>query len=482
MNITELGAFGAVAGAGLIAGFWDKLKSFLERAMSFLFVTIRISTNEMRKATVDYCSENYYKVAFGDRIFADWFIRIKSLGRQRYVIYENMGQNNIFWRGIFPIFVRDGDGSDKNDTAGAVTNYVRFIRGTLNVDEFMLAVMDKMNRYMDDHEKQKGNKRFQIIRYHGDGPLKMQTRGVQPGSPTGSAVKSDGTANVFTHAARRYFRWGVNDFGEGTDMQQYIFSETAQQYIAEIGQWVRGENWYKERNIPWRRGWCLQGQTGTGKTTLVKAAAIKYDLPVCLFDLPSMSNQDLLDAWRRAQSNAPCIALFEDIDATFNKRVNILGENGGGLTFDCLLNCMSGIETASGVFIIVTTNHMENLDPALGVLNENGESTRPGRLDRIIELGEFNTECRRRLADQILLGFDDLEIETIVSENHKDTVVQFQNRCTQHALTRYWNKDVAPQMNSQKAIDCTIFEDTFIRSRNLNLNLSAAGKGGRHDR
>ena len=44
----------------------------------------------------------------------------------------------------------------------------------------------------------------------------------------------------------------------------------------------------------------------------------------------------------------------------------------GGLTFSGLLNALDGVSSAEGRIILMTTNHVERLDPAL---------IRPGRAD-----------------------------------------------------------------------------------------------------
>ena len=91
---------------------------------------------------------------------------------------------------------------------------------------------------------------------------------------------------------------------------------------------------------------------------------------------------------------APCIALLEDIDATFDGRKGM----GKHLTFDCLLNCIDGAERIEGVFVILTTNDFSKVDAALG----GGGQTRPGRVDRVFELPLLNKEGQRQLAARIL--------------------------------------------------------------------------------
>jgi hypothetical protein len=108
------------------------------------------------------------------------------------------------------------------------------------------------------------------------------------------------------------------------------------------------------------------------------------------------------------QLNVPCIALIEDIDNVFHGRENISRKHGmmsflmaskkkdgeadqpppSPLTFDCLLNCLDGVDRCDGVFTIVTTNSIDKIDPALGQPRKLPDGTvefissRPGRIDK----------------------------------------------------------------------------------------------------
>jgi ATP-dependent 26S proteasome regulatory subunit len=83
---------------------------------------------------------------------------------------------------------------------------------------------------------------------------------------------------------------------------------------------------------------------------------------------------DIKSAFRLARKLAPTLIIIEDIDTagTVSRRFAdhpILGE---------YLQAMDGIEANEGVVVLATTNHTENIDPAI--------SDRPGRFDRIIEV------------------------------------------------------------------------------------------------
>ena len=124
----------------------------------------------------------------------------------------------------------------------------------------------------------------------------------------------------------------------------------------------------------------------------------------------------------------PCVALFEDIDAVFEGRENKVG---GHLTFDCLLNCIDGIERTDGVLLVITTNHLDRLDPALGVPSAQ-VSTRPGRIDRVLELHGLDDAGRLHLCKRILPEWPETWEETI-RLGTDETGAQFQERCFQLA-------------------------------------------------
>ena len=68
----------------------------------------------------------------------------------------------------------------------------------------------------------------------------------------------------------------------------------------------------------------------------------------------------------------PCMVLLEDIDATrFGKRKSRVKVNDveseivGGISLSGLLSALDEVATGAGVFVIMTTNHLEELDEAL---------------------------------------------------------------------------------------------------------------------
>lgn len=172
---------------------------------------------------------------------------------------------------------------------------------------------------------------------------------------------------------------------------------------------VCNREWYDDNFIPYHYGILLHGPAGTGKSTLIRAIITeyykKYSKQGYSIESPNYlsSPSDLLSineegfygpAW------APRIIIIEDIDATvLKKRIPEeekpsedasneymqqfhLQNQHRRLYYDLtslseILNKMDGVANVENVIYIFTTNHIENLDPAL---------TRPGRIDKIVEI------------------------------------------------------------------------------------------------
>lgn len=140
----------------------------------------------------------------------------------------------------------------------------------------------------------------------------------------------------------------------------FLPSETKDKLINELEQFLTDEKWYEARGIPYKRGYLFHGPPGNGKTTLSLALAAHTGKSIFVLSLKSLSGDESL---RRCFSELPTgsIMLIEDIDAAFNGRISLVEK----ITFSGLLNCMDGALYKHGTVLVITTNHIENLDPAL---------------------------------------------------------------------------------------------------------------------
>jgi SpoVK/Ycf46/Vps4 family AAA+-type ATPase len=105
----------------------------------------------------------------------------------------------------------------------------------------------------------------------------------------------------------------------------------------------------------------LHGVPGSGKTSTVKAIASKYKKNIAVLEFDSdMNDRSLKSCIKRLPQNT--ILLIEDIDCIFQKRTS---SNEGQITFSGLLNALDGVVENDETIIIMTSNHIKDLDFAL---------------------------------------------------------------------------------------------------------------------
>ncbi|GAA6018529.1 hypothetical protein JCM10207_007207 [Rhodosporidiobolus poonsookiae] len=177
-----------------------------------------------------------------------------------------------------------------------------------------------------------------------------------------------------------YTAWGAEwrPFGRPREkrlLESVVLDEGVKRRVVDdVKAFMRRGRWYSERGIPYRRGYLLHGPPGSGKSSFIQALAGSLDYNICVLNLSERGLTD--DKLNHLLANAPerSIVLLEDIDAAFSKRQQT-GEAGfnSSVTFSGLLNALDGVASSTSQRILfLTTNHLEQLDPAL---------IRPGRVD-----------------------------------------------------------------------------------------------------
>lgn len=427
---------GGAAATGAITVFWGYLRSFWQQVASYIIVNCDIRGN-LAEAITFHCWKTLKTSPYGFRTYVGWSAHVRPTRRMQLIAMETVGLNTkLYWKGWLPIWVKRQSDSDKTSLQLGNDYYspglhLTFLRGTFNLDAFILDATDGYNRCRVETSSQLQS-RHRICHIFGtDGKPANLT-------PLNTPDASDSGTDPRTAMQNRILQWSFNDLGSRVSddaLGQLALSPDAISMLEEVKQWIASENWYKSHGIPWRRGWGLYGGPGTGKTSLVRAVGEDFDLPIYAFHLSTLYNNELQDAWQKMLTNVPCIALVEDIDSVFDGRVN----NTSQLTFDCLLNCIDGVERTDGVLLVITTNCLDKLDPALG-RPENNKSTRPGRVDRVLQLGYLNKEGREKICSRILKEWPQVWDATVAA-GQNETGAQFQERCTQLALKHHWTNE-----------------------------------------
>ncbi|OQU97372.1 hypothetical protein CLAIMM_03310 isoform 3 [Cladophialophora immunda] len=154
---------------------------------------------------------------------------------------------------------------------------------------------------------------------------------------------------------------------------------------------------YEEMGIKPPKGVILYGAPGTGKTLLAKAVANQTSatflrivgselIQKYLGDGPRLVRQ----LFQVAAENAPSIVFIDEIDAIGTKRYESTsgGEREIQRTMLELLNQLDGFDDRGDVKVIMATNKIETLDPAL---------IRPGRIDRKILFENPDTATKKKI-------------------------------------------------------------------------------------
>ena len=428
------------AAIGLVAAFWTRLKTLAWRLASF--VVVRFTVEEQAGAAVaEYLWRHGRRSRFGERAYGGSGLFVKPEDKQLLVAWEKIGQDPaVFWIGNRPLLAGFATQTAGGTYLGSKLT-LTFVRGTFSPDALVRRAVDECNarKHGDGAAKRFTVQRIvgRSGRQQGRGAGGAEGKDNYPDSSMGSppsAVEGDNSQG------RRYLGWAEAEIGPPAPpdpLGPLAFPPNVNSLVAEARRWLKSERWYKDRRIPWRRGWLFYGPPGTGKSSLARAVAVELDLVLFVVELGTLTDEELINAWHRARNNTPCMVLIEDIDNVFHGRKYALGEKGPGLNYATFLNCASGVEGADGILLVVSTNKLDLIDPALGVPDETGKSTRPGRIDRAIELRTLDAECRRRIAARILADCP-AEIDPVVAAGEGMTGAQFQELCTQVAIGFHW--------------------------------------------
>ncbi|WIA20946.1 hypothetical protein OEZ85_005285 [Tetradesmus obliquus] len=188
---------------------------------------------------------------------------------------------------------------------------------------------------------------------------------------------------------------------EKAPLESYADVGGLEQQVQEIKEAVElpltNPELYEDIGIKPPKGVILYGEPGTGKTLLAKAVANSTSatflrvvgselIQKYLGDGPKL----VRELFRVADELSPAIVFIDEIDAIGTKRYDSHsgGEREIQRTMLELLNQMDGFDALSEVKVIMATNRIETLDPAL---------IRPGRIDRKIEFPLPDAKTKRRI-------------------------------------------------------------------------------------
>jgi 26S proteasome regulatory subunit T2 len=194
---------------------------------------------------------------------------------------------------------------------------------------------------------------------------------------------------------------------------------------------------YEDVGIKPPKGVILYGVPGTGKTLLAKAVASETSatflrvvgselIQKYLGDGPKL----VREMFRTAGENAPAIIFIDEIDAVATKRYDTTsgGEKEIQRTMLELLNQLDGFDDRGDIKVIMATNRIDSLDPAM---------IRPGRIDRKIEFPMPDEKTKRRIfqihTSKMTLS-DDVNLEEFVATKDELSGADIKAICTEAGM------------------------------------------------
>jgi 26S proteasome regulatory subunit T2 len=194
---------------------------------------------------------------------------------------------------------------------------------------------------------------------------------------------------------------------------------------------------YEDIGIKPPKGVILYGEPGTGKTLLAKAVA-NHTSATFLRVVGSELIQKYLgdgpklvrELFRVADDLSPTIVFIDEIDAVGSKRYD---SSSGGTkeiqrTMLELLNQLDGFDERGDVKVIMATNKIESLDPAL---------IRPGRIDRKIEFPLPDTKTKRHIFNIHTIRMtlnEDVDLEVFVMSKDELSGADIKAVCTEAGM------------------------------------------------
>jgi chaperone BCS1 len=203
--------------------------------------------------------------------------------------------------------------------------------------------------------------------------------------------------------------------------------------LEDVAQFRRSRARYERLGVPYHRGYLFYGPPGTGKTSLVSALAAQLGVSIYVINLAEFNDRSLMRAVNQVPANS--VLLFEDMDcmrgsqsrealdlrsgkSEITSRTKENPPAANAVTLSGLLNVLDGVQAPNGVMFIVTTNHVEKLDPAL---------LRPGRIDYKLFMGKASCQQKVELYRRFFPDASEREArEFIDASQSSETMAEFQ--------------------------------------------------------
>lgn len=245
------------------------------------------------------------------------------------------------------------------------------------------------------------------------------------------------TQQIYTNQGTE---WRGSPSNNSRKLDTIILKKDLKEDIKEDLQlFLNSEDWYRDRDIPYTRGYLFYGYPGTGKTSMIKGISTYCKRHIHFLMLSNVtSDAELFELFKKINYNET-VLVIEDIDAmidivksrdknddsdsesdsdedkhTKHKHKNHKKDKEedklkSTLTLSGILNAIDGIFSCRGRILIMTTNHPEVLDDAI---------IRPGRVDSKYLFDNCDKKQIRELYEMFFNHPADMKQLEDITNNH----------------------------------------------------------------
>ena len=219
----------------------------------------------------------------------------------------------------------------------------------------------------------------------------------------------------------------------------------------------------REKGIRIKKGICLQGDPGTGKTL-----SLRYIKRKCqekgIYFRAFEGAKDFIENKDELEKKESSVFVFEDFDAFALERDKGAGPNQ---LLQVLLNELDGIDILSNIVSIFTTNHIENIDAAM---------LRPGRIDKVFVFDTPGEAEIKEFFEAYIPDYADLHYDILLciqsQHDYKPGMAHIKGIVDDINLAYFYKGRVKPTLEEIKSIiiDSLKRKQKFLTSRKMGFS------------
>jgi ATP-dependent 26S proteasome regulatory subunit len=301
--------------------------------------------------------------------------------------------------------------------------------------------------------------------------------------PTISHIINNNSKNKVDEKIVTNITWKNISVHTNKNLANTIVSEKINnELICDLKDFIKSEDFYNKKGIPYKRGYLLYGPPGSGKTSIIKSFASTYGMDIYMINMENIKYpEDITQIFRGFDSICGYhIICFEDIDRCpmFKKEAYLRSyDYNSSVGLRTLLNELDGVVEGNKRITIFTAND-------ISVIEQIDALCRPGRIDKKIEMGYCDTDQICKIFNHYTESNSLLVInktETIItitpanlikiilsdtkmlSDDFKKLIIEnYNSKNEKNCQSTFKNQEYNEKNNKDRTLDEDIYKKRFV--------------------